>query len=152
MREQFFLDFFDFNAEAVGIVMNAWGCREGGLHGEFYRAGWRRGLRVNEYPLGGNKKADLCCFDAPQMVAEVKVLGADYQAKGRYALDADVDRLAVIKDAKLEKYIALVIPNSEVRSLLGEYLGNVCYSPQCIEREYPTFKLRLWRLDQVVSP
>lgn len=39
MWEQFFLDFFDFSAESIGSVLNAWGCREGWLQGEFYRAG-----------------------------------------------------------------------------------------------------------------
>jgi hypothetical protein len=147
--EQFFLDFFDYSAESIGVVMCAWGCREGWLQGELYRAGWRRGLRVNEYPLGGNKKADLCCPQSPRMVAEVKVLGADYYGKMRYALDADVERLTAIPDADLERYMVLVVPNSEVRSSLGDYLASVCYSPCCVEREYPKFRLRLWRLKMV---
>lgn len=149
MWEQFFLDFFDYSAESIGVVVYAWGCREGWLQGELYRAGWRRGLRVNEYPLGGNKKADLCCRESPRMVAEVKVLGADYQGKMRYALDSDVERMRSIQDAELERYMVLVIPSSEVQSSLGEYLGGVCYSPRCVEREYPEFRLRLWRLEAV---
>lgn len=151
MWEQFFLDFFDLSAESIGVVVRSWGCREGWLQGELYRAGWRRGLRVNEYSLGGNKKADLCCSEMPRMVAEIKILGADYYAKGRYALDADVERLTAINDAELEKYMLLVMPRSEAQSSLGEYLTGVCYSPQCIEREYPEFKFRLWRLE-VAAP
>ena len=149
MWEQFFLDFFDFSAESIGVVIYAEGCREGWLQGELYRAGWRRGLRVNKYPLGSNKKADLCCQDSPQMVAEVKVLGADYQGghRLRHALDGDVERLKAIQDSGLERYMLLVIPNSEVRSALGDNLTSVCYSSRCVEREYPKFKLRLWRLD-----
>src|SRR5258708_4332105 len=112
MWEQFFLDFFDASAESIGVVLDAWGCREGWLQGELYRAGRRRGLRVNQYSLGGNRKADLCCLESPpRMVAEVKVLGAHYQSKMRFALDADAERLSAIKDAELERYIVLVIPN-----------------------------------------
>src|SRR6266404_1413768 len=151
MWEQFFLDFFDRSAESIGIVVHAWGCREGWLQGELYRAGCRRGLRVNEYPLGGNKKADLCCRESPRMVAEVKVLGADYQGKMRYALDSDVERLTAIQDVELEKYMVLVIPNSEMQSSLGEYLDSVCYSAHCIERGYPEFKVRLWRVHQSLA-
>lgn len=141
------LDFFDYSAESIGVVVNAWGCREGWLQGEMYRAGWRRGLQVNNYPLGGNKKADLCCLESPRMVAEVKVLGADYQGKMRYALDADVERLTAIPDSDLERYMVLVIPKCEVRSSLGDYLDSVCFAPRCVEREYPKFRLRLWRLE-----
>lgn len=147
MWEQFFLDFFDYSAESIGVVVYARGCREGWLQGEMYRAGWRRGLRVNEYSLGGNKKADLCCLEPPRMVAEVKVLGAEYEGKMQYALDADVERLRRIEDSVLERYMVLVIPKSEVQSSLGEYLTTVCYSTRCVEREYPEFNLRLWRLD-----
>ena len=147
MWEQFFLDFFDYSAEAIGIVVSASGCREGWLQGELYRAGRRRGLRVNEYPLGGNRKADLCCRESPRMVAEIKVLGADYQGKMRYALDADVERMSAIQDGELERYMILVIPNSKVQSSLGQHLSGVCYSPLCVERKYPEFGLRLWRLE-----
>jgi hypothetical protein len=147
--EQFFLDFFDYSAESIGVVVYAGGCREGWLQGELYRAGWRRGLRVNEYTLGGGKKVDLCCRESPRMVAEVKVVGADYEGKMRYAIDSDVRRLAEIPDADLERYMVLVIPNSEAKSSLGDYLGSVCYSPYCVEREYPQFHLRLWRLEAV---
>jgi hypothetical protein len=152
MWEQFFLDFFDNSAESISVVLNARGCREGWLQGELYRAGWRRGLRVNEYPLGGNKKADLRCQELPRMVAEVKVLGADYQGKMRYALNSDVKRLTAIQDGELEIYMVLVIPKSEAQSSLGEYLHSVCFSPRCVEREYPGFRLRLWRLNQAVAP
>lgn len=151
MWEQFFLDFFDYAAESIGVVVYASGCREGWLQGELYRAGWRRGLRANEFPLGGNQKSDLSCRESPRMVAEVKVLGADFQGKMRYALDADVARLTAIPDAELERYMVLVIPNSGVQSLLGDYLRSVCYSPTCVEREYPKFRLRLWRLEVVAS-
>jgi hypothetical protein len=65
----------------------------------------------------------------------------------RYALDSDVARLSAIPDADLERYMVLVIPNSEVQSSLGDYLGSVCYSPNCVERVYPDFRLRLWRLE-----
>ena len=81
------------------------------------------------------------------MVAEVKVLGVDYQGRMRYAIDADVERLTAIPDTDRERYMVLVIPNSEVRSSLGDFLGSVCYTPHCMEREYPVFHLRLWRLE-----
>lgn len=85
------------------------------------------------------------------MVAEIKVLGADYQGKMRYALDSDVERLKAIQDPGLERYMLLVIPNSEVRSALGDHLTTVCYSSNCVERDYPKFKLRLWRLDTQIA-
>lgn len=147
MWEPFFLEFFDSVAEPLGIVVRAWGCREGWLQGELFRYGRDRKLRVNEYSLGGNKKADLCSFDEPRMVAEIKILGADYNSKGRYALDTDVERLRAIEDAELERYMILVVPHSRVDSSLGRYLAGVCYSSHCVERDYPAFKLRLWRLD-----
>lgn len=150
MWEQFFVDFFDFSAESVGVVVHASGCREGWLQGELYRAGWRRGLKVNEYPFGRNQKADLCCLERPRMVAEIKVLGADYQGKMRKALNADVERLEAIIDFDIEKYMILVIPQCEVQTPLGNHLASVCYGARCIERQYPGFKLRLWRLDKAV--
>lgn len=151
MWEQFFLDFFDYAAESLGVVLNAWGCREGWLQGELYRAGRRRGLRVNEFALGGNRKADLCCLEPPRMVAEIKVLGADYQPKMRYALDDDVQRLRAIPEAGIERYMLLVIPHAAGPSPLGDYLTTVRYAPHCVERAYPEFQLRLWRLDAADS-
>ena len=50
MWEQFFLDFFDYSAEAIGIVVSASGCREGWLQGELYRAGRRRGCASTSTP------------------------------------------------------------------------------------------------------
>jgi hypothetical protein len=152
MWEQFFIDLFDYSAESLGTVIYAWGCREGWLQGELYRAGWRRGLRVNEFSLGGNKKADLCCRETPRMVAEIKILGGDYESKGRWALHADVERLRAVADGDLEKYKLLIIPESEGSSLLGDYLHGVCYSKRCVDKEYPAFRLRLWRLDDEIVP
>lgn len=151
MWEQFFLDFFNSSAEDIGIVLRASRCRELWLQGELYLAGWRKGLRVNEFPLGAGETADLCCLESPRMVAELKVLGADYAPKTRFWLDSDVERMSAIPDAGLERYIILVIPASESRGVLWKHLSSVCYSPHCIERDYANFRLRLWRLDTVSS-
>ncbi|HEV3143945.1 MAG TPA: hypothetical protein VGZ47_08690 [Gemmataceae bacterium] len=148
MWEQFFLEFFDCSAETISVVLDAWGCREGWLQGELYRAGWRRGLRVNEYSLGGSKKADICCLEPPKMVGEIKIVGADHKAAMRDFLDEDVRRLGAIDEPGLERFMILVVPKSDFSSRLGDYLSSVCFSSHCVERDYKEFKLRLWRLDK----
>ena len=143
----FLIEFFDNIQDALSEVLNASGCREGWLQGEFFRYGAERDLRVNEYSLGGQKRADLYCPKEPRMIAEIKIIGADYQAKMRDALDEDVDRLKRVVDSGLEKYMILIIPESEVRSSgLGKHLNNARYSPECFEKSYPAFKVRIWRL------
>ena len=81
------------------------------------------------------------------MVAEIKVLGPIIRARCGTPLTPDVERMSAIQDGELERYMILVIPNSKVQSSLGQHLSGVCYSPLCVERKYPEFGLRLWRLE-----
>ena len=143
---EYFTAFFDQSEAARGVVLNASGCREGWIQGEFFRFGQGRRLRVNEYPLGGNKKADLFCDVSPRMIAEIKILGADYFGKMRHYLDSDVARLQAVPDETLERYMILVIPHSNVQSRLGEHLHSVSYSERCSEKNYRWFKTRIWQL------
>ena len=42
---QFFTEFFDHSEAALSVVLNASGCREGWIQGEFFRFGQDRRLR-----------------------------------------------------------------------------------------------------------
>jgi hypothetical protein len=80
---RFFTDTIDAIHEPLAVVLTASGCREGWLQGELYRAGRAYDVRVNEYSLGSRQTADLSCGDAPDMLAELKIVGADYFPKMR---------------------------------------------------------------------
>jgi hypothetical protein len=72
-----FLAFFDEIASQLAVVLNAEGCREGWLQGEFYRhfRTPENGFRVNCSYGGSRTKHDLFCERPIQMAAELKVYG-----------------------------------------------------------------------------
>ncbi len=143
----FIADTVDAVSQPLGVVLSAWGCREGWLQGEFYRAGKCFDLRVNEYDLGGNLKADLSCAGDPSMVGEIKIIGADYQPKMRYAIEWDVRRLSELEAENTERFMVLIIPHSEVRGILHEFLRGCSFSDHCVEKACDSFTLRVWRLE-----
>jgi hypothetical protein len=152
---QFFAGFFDELAETNGTRerLADWGLREGWLQGEMCRAGRERGMSSRGYSLPDGGTADLYCQNDPRMVAEIKVIGADHQSKMRVALDKDVERLQGISEAQLEKYMILVIPTSaKTEGVLYKYLHECSYTQEgcCFEKDYPAFKVRVWRIDSGV--
>ena len=70
-----FEEVFDSVRESLPVVLNAAGCREGWLQGEFYRRliGRNTCFPVNTFPIGPRAKADLCGVKPPRMVAEIKI-------------------------------------------------------------------------------
>ena len=89
----YFSQFFDRVQTDFSVVLKASGCREGWLQGELFRYGRKMNIKVNQYSLGGSRKADVHCPVEPAMIAEIKIIGSDYQSKQREALKADVVRL-----------------------------------------------------------
>jgi hypothetical protein len=70
-----FLGFFHEIAEPLTTVLNAEGCREGWIQGEFYRYFRKKvnGFQVNRCCAGKREKYDLYCNPPTAIVAEVKV-------------------------------------------------------------------------------
>jgi hypothetical protein len=113
---RFFVNSIDaIKSDLAYVASNASGCREGWLQGELFLAAKRNGynLRLNEHPLGGRGKADLSWGDPARMIAEIKIVGANFQAKMRHAIDADVKRLREVRTRGIERYMILIIPDSE---------------------------------------
>jgi hypothetical protein len=110
-----------------------------------FRAGRQYDLKVNPFRLAPRKTADLWCEAAPEMIAEIKIIGADYYAKMRYAIESDVERMQDATDRSMERYMILIVPRSNVRSALGDYLRTCSFSPTSIDRDFPGFRLRIWK-------
>ncbi|MCI0365518.1 MAG: hypothetical protein L0219_16770 [Phycisphaerales bacterium] len=138
----FFADAIAAVQDPLAVVLRATGCREGWLQGELFRAGREHGLRVNDYKLGNGKKADL---SAPAMIAEIKIVGADYQPKMRHFIESDVQRMRQVSGVDTERYIILIIPRCESKTALGAYLDSCSFSSICEERDFLGFRLRIWR-------
>jgi hypothetical protein len=132
--------------EPLAYVLNASGCREGWLQGEFFRAGKKYNLRVNEYALGNWRKADLSCGAGPAMLAEIKVVGANYLSKMQGYIEADANRMRAVSTAGTERYMILIIPDSDAKTNLGEYLDSCTFSANCVDKKWPGFRLRIWKL------
>jgi hypothetical protein len=141
---RFFADTIERIQEPLSIVLGASGCREGWLQGELFRAGREHDLRVNEFSLGNRQTADVSCGDAPEMLAEIKICGAGYYPKMQGYIESDVARMRAVSTPGTRRYMILIIPRSDAKSKLGEYLHSCSFSPQCIEREFPGFHLRMW--------
>src|SRR4051794_207616 len=71
------LAFFGEIASPLAIILNAEGCREGWLQGEFYRhfSTPENGSRVNCSFCDNRVKHDLYCERPTEMAAELKVYG-----------------------------------------------------------------------------
>ena len=143
----FFADTIETIRVPLSTVLGASGCREGWLQGELYRAGHQYGLRVNEHSLGDRKTADLSCGDAPEMLAEIKIVGANYFPKMQAAIESDVERMRAVRTPGTQRFMILVIPRSDVKTKLGDYLDSCNFPGRCVEREWPEFRLRIWRLE-----
>src|SRR5262249_32867026 len=118
--------------ENLSVVLEAPGCREGWLQGEFYLAGRKHGLRVNTPRLLAAGFVDLSCDDPP-MIAEIKILGPLDPKKMRTRLESDVDRLKAAKGARLEKYMILVVPNHDKETAMWKYLRDCKFSKFCTQ-------------------
>jgi hypothetical protein len=72
-----FLALFCEIASPLAVVLNAEGCREGWLQGEFYRhfRTPENGFRVNCSYCDSRTKHDLYCERPTEMAAELKVYG-----------------------------------------------------------------------------
>jgi len=143
---RFFEDSIAVIHDQLAAILGASGCREGWLQGELFRAGHQYHLRVNEYSLGYRQKTDLSCSAKPAMIAEIKIVGADYSPKMEQAIEADVKRLRQVNAADTERYMILIIPKCNEKNKLGYYLDTCSFSSTCFERDFPAFRLRIWRL------
>jgi hypothetical protein len=142
---KFFVQTIDAIHEPLAVVLTASGCREGWLQGELYRAGRDYDLGVNEYSLGSRQTADLSCGDDPDMLAEIKIVGADYYPKMRGYIESDVERMRAVSTAGTQRFMILIIPHSNAKTNLGEWLTTCSFSRTCAEREWPSFRLRIWQ-------
>lgn len=142
----FFVQAIEAVHEPLSVVLTASGCREGWLQGELFRAGRQYNLRVNEYALGGRQTADISCGDGPEMLAEIKIVGADYFPKMQGFVESDVERMRAVSTAGTRRYMILSVPPSQTKTKLGDYLDTCTFSSKCIEREWPGFRLRVWEL------
>jgi hypothetical protein len=141
--------FFEDSIEAVhehfAVILKAAGCREGWLQGELFRAGRKFDLRVNEFSLGNRQTADVSCGDLPEMLAEIKIVGADYFAKMRAYIEADVERMRSVSTMGTQRFMILIIPDCKANTALGKYLHSCKFSSHCAERTWPGFRLRMWK-------
>lgn len=142
----FFADSIAAIHDPLSVILGASGCREKWLHGELFRAGRQYDLRVDEYNLGNSNKADLSCALRPAMIAEIKIVGADYLSKMQAAIESDVQRMREVGNPDVERYMILIVPRSDAKTPLGAYLESCSFSSTCVEREFPGFRLRIWRL------
>ena len=141
----FFVSTIESIREPLSIILKASGCREGWLQGELFRAGRQYNLRVNEYSLGSRQTADMSCGAGPEMLAEVKIAGADYSLKMKRHIESDVARMRAVSTLHTERFMILVIPGSNEKTTLGDYLHSCSFSANCLEREWPAFRLRIWK-------
>jgi hypothetical protein len=128
------------------IVTQASGCREGWLQGEMVIAGKEYNLWANECVPGKRGRVDLLCGDPPTMVAEIKVVGSHYAPMMQGAIEADLERLLQFNAEGAERYMILIIPKSEKRPPLGEYLISGNFSDKCRQFEHGEFQVRIWRI------
>ena len=88
-----FKEVFDSLSEPFSVVLNAAGCREGWLQGEFFRRLHVRdhAFVVSEHKIGPRAKADLYGEKPSRMVAEIKVYGLNgYQKKNMDGLASHI--------------------------------------------------------------
>lgn len=116
--EQFFLHI----ATPLAVVLDADGCREGWLQGEFYRYGRRHGpkLSTNTSTDSPQKKFDLLC-GCPPMLAEIKIAGGNYYAKVKGMIADDVERL-LQADHSFTKVMILVVDRKVTTTKLAKWL------------------------------
>jgi len=143
--------FFETSIDAIHhdlayVLANASGCREGWLQGELLLAGREYSLWTNESVVGCPGKVDLVCGNPPQMVAEIKIVGAHYSPKMESAVEADVERLRRLEVP--DRYMLLVIVPSDADTQLGAYLTACSFSERCIDRTWEDsgLRLRVWRI------
>ena len=81
------------------------------------------------------------------MVAEIKIVGSWYQSKMKHAVKADVSRLKSIRAKGVERYMILIVPDAEgTTTTLGGWLTSHSFSDCCRERDWPGFRVRIWKL------
>src|SRR5580693_5967018 len=125
---KFFIETLESIHDQLAVVLMASGCREGWLQGELFRAGREHNLRVNEYDLGDRQTADVSCGDGPDMLAEIKIVGADYFPKMQGHIESDVERMRSFSNAMTQRYMILIIPNCDAETKLGKYLHSCSFS------------------------
>jgi hypothetical protein len=129
----------------LSVVLSASGCREGWLQGEIFRAGRKYDLRVNEFRLGKRQTADISCGKGPSMLAEIKIVGANYLPKMQGYVESDAARMRAVSTAGTERFMILIIPDSDASTKLGKYLHSCSFSAVCVEHIWPVFRSRIWK-------
>jgi hypothetical protein len=144
----YFEQFFRERAEPLAQILDADGCREGWLQGEFFLHGRhnKTGLQTN----AGPRKYDLRCDQPPMipMIAEIKICGGSYSPKMRGLLEADVAKLRQDASASA-KFMILVVDRRVTDTPLAEWLMR--YAPAHARgRECPLSErvvVRMWELN-----
>lgn len=136
-----FLSVFRSRQKDISKILDAGGCREGWLQGEFYLHAPLGTLETN----ATLKKYDLSSTTHP-MLAEIKICGGEYHSKMRALIEADVRKLQRAKDAG-ERYMILLIDTRDADTTLGNWL--LAYAiPNSTSREVEGngFVARIWKL------
>jgi len=140
----FFEGFFTARAEQIEVILDAAGCREGWLQGEFFLAGREFGLSTN----AGKQKFDLRC-EHPPMIAELKVCGGNYAPKMKGFIEGDVRKLRRASARFGERYMILVVNTRHTQTELGQWLMK-CELARRRYRELrlsPRVTVRMWELE-----
>jgi len=138
----YFKDFFSQHMAKLEVVLNAAGCREGWLQGEFFVDGQELQIKTNATP----KKFDLLC-SSPPMIAEIKICGGDYAPKMRGYIQEDAEKLACVSGS-YERFLLLVVDNRHPDTELGRWL-TTCDFEHVRKDELKlsdTVIIRLWQI------
>jgi hypothetical protein len=148
MQKTDWLRFFAFSIKKLEsrlkIVLNASGCREGWLQGELFLLGQKYKLCVYSHGSGIGGFFDLSCGDGPDMLAEIKIIGALDPFKMRSRLQSDVDRVKAMNKVA-DRYMILITPDWDRLTTMSQYLDR-CRFGQCNDMKLDGFRLRIWQI------
>jgi hypothetical protein len=164
-----FLAFFREIEKHFSVILQAEGCREGWLQGEFFRHFRENGVQVN-YPGLDRAKHDLYCKLPSEMLVEIKVYVDDIRgteikrfvrSKGGDPLShadilnldppngsylRDVLRLMERPTPPDERYMILVLPKEGDRAISGLH---VVAREHETEENFGTFRVRISRIQGI---
>ena len=140
-----FRAFFEARQDEIAHILDAGGCRECWLQGEFYLAFRDKCLKTNVT----SKKYDLRCEadGVRPMIAEIKICGGDYSPKMQGYIEDDVRKL-VSAGSAFERYMILVI-DTRIGSKLRKWLSNFCpdvLHEKVLDAESEKFTVRIWKI------
>lgn len=140
----YFADFFRQKSERIQAMLDAEGCREGWLQGEFFLYARDLHLQTNTTRV----KFDLLC-PQPPMIAEIKICGGEYSQKMRGLIQDDVCKLARA-DGPWQRFMILVVDNRTPHTSLGQWL-TACIFPNIQSQDVTlskTLVVRMWQITE----